>query len=45
MFMQALGSPKSCEQYKYQLDMFMKWNKIPKENYDDLLKADEKSIQ
>lgn len=31
--------------YKYQLDRFLKWNKIKSGNYDNLLKADEKVIQ
>ena len=43
MFLEALGSPITCENYKYQLDRFMEWNKT--KEYDDLLKADEKSIQ
>ena len=43
MFMQAIGSPHTREIYKYHLDKFMVWNKT--EDYDDLLKADEKSIQ
>ena len=43
MFLQALGSPVTRENYKYQLDRFMKWNNLT--DYDDLLKADEKSIQ
>jgi len=43
MFLQALGSDVTKENYKWQLDQFMKWNKLT--DYDDLLKADEKSIQ
>ncbi|WP_299290540.1 tyrosine-type recombinase/integrase [Nitrosopumilus sp.] len=43
MFLQALGSPVTRENYKYQLDRFMEWNKT--HDYDDLLKADEKTLQ
>ncbi len=43
MFLEALGSPVTRENYKYQLDRFMEWNKT--KDYDDLLKADDKSIQ
>ena len=43
LFYQALGSKITHENYKWQLDRFMAWNKIT--DYDDLLKADEKSIQ
>ncbi len=40
---QALGSKVTHKNYKWQLDRFMAWNKIT--DYDDLLKADDKSIQ
>jgi len=43
IFLQALGSDVTKENYLYQLDRFLAWNKL--KNYDDLLKADEKSIQ
>jgi len=43
MFLQALGSDSTKEIYKHQLDRFLAWNKT--NDYDDLLKADEKSIQ
>lgn len=43
MFLEAIGSPVTKENYKYQLDRFMNWCKIA--DYDDLLKADDISIQ
>jgi len=43
LFYQALGSKVTHKNYKWQLDRFMAWNKLI--DYDDLLKADEKSIQ
>jgi len=43
MFLQALGAESTKEIYKLQLDRFLEWNKT--KDYDDLLKADEKSIQ
>jgi len=43
IFLQALGSDVTKENYQYQLNRFLAWNKL--KNYDDLLKADEKSIQ
>ena len=43
MFLQALGSPITRENYKYQLDNFMKWNKIKKGDYDKLLLTDSKT--
>ncbi|PBO86115.1 MAG: hypothetical protein COA77_00875 [Thaumarchaeota archaeon] len=42
MFLQAIA-PITQRNYKYRLDKFLEWNKL--DNYDDLLKADEKSIQ
>jgi|APSaa5957512535_1039671.scaffolds.fasta_scaffold06002_7 integrase len=42
IFLQAIA-PTTQYQYKIKLDKFLKWNKL--KNYDDLLKADEKSIQ
>jgi len=43
MFFDALGSDVTKENYLYQLNQFLAWNKLS--NYDDLLKADERSIQ
>ena len=43
VFIQAIGSPITQKKYKYELDRFMKWTGVT--DYDDLLKADEKSIQ
>ena len=43
MFQEAIGSPVTKKKYLYELNRFMKWNGLT--NYDDLLKADEKSIQ
>jgi len=43
IFYQALGSEVTQKNYKWQLDRFMEWNKLT--DYDDLLKADDKSIQ
>lgn len=43
MFLEAIGSPVTKKNYKYELDKFLKWNGLT--DYDDLLKADEKSIQ
>ena len=43
LFKNGLGSPKTYVNYKFQLDRFLTWTKIP--DYDDLLKADDKSIQ
>jgi len=43
LFHNALGSEKTYVNYKWQLDQFLKWNKLT--DYDDLLKADDKSIQ
>ena len=43
LFKNGLGSPKTYVSYKFQLDRFLAWTKIP--DYDDLLKADDKSIQ
>jgi len=44
VFYQALGSEVTRENYKWQLDRFLEWNKDCND-YDDLLKADDKSIQ
>jgi integrase len=44
VFLQSIGSEKTKDIYRYHLDNFLKWNKGCKD-YDDLLKADEKSIQ
>ena len=44
VFLQSIGSEKTKDIYRYHLDNFLKWNKDCKD-YDDLLKADEKSIQ
>ena len=44
IFLQSIGSEKTKDIYRYHLDNFLKWNKDCKD-YDDLLKADEKSIQ
>ena len=41
MFLQALGSPVTRENYKYQLDRFMKWNKTS--DYDALIFRDSKT--
>lgn len=43
MFLEALSSPMTRKNHKYQLDRFMDWNKT--KDYDDLLNADEKPIQ
>jgi len=43
MFKNGLGSEKTYVNYKWQLDRFLEWNKLT--NYEDLLKADDKSIQ
>ena len=43
LFHNALGSEKTYVNYKWQLDKFLAWNKLT--DYDDLLKADDKSIQ
>lgn len=43
MFKNGLGSEKTYVNYKWQLDRFLKWNNLT--DYDDLLKADDKSIQ
>ena len=43
LFHNALGSEKTYVNYKWQLDQFLAWNNLT--NYDDLLKADDKSIQ
>ena len=43
MFLQALGSPITRENYKYQLDRFLKWNKTT--DYDKLLIRDPKTGQ
>jgi len=43
MFLEGVGSSVTKSKYKYELDRFMKWNKL--KDYDDLLKADEKSLQ
>jgi len=43
IFYQALGSKVTQKNYKWQLDRFVEWNKLT--DYDDLLKADDKSIQ
>jgi len=43
IFLQAIESKNSHEVYVYHLSQFLKWNKT--DDYDDLLKADEKSIQ
>ena len=40
MFLQALGSPITRENYKYQLDRFVDWNKIKKGDYDELILTD-----
>lgn len=45
LFLNAIGSDVTKKGYTYQLDRFLKWNKIKSGNYDDLLKADEKAIQ
>jgi len=42
VFLQAIA-PTTQKQYKIMLEKFLKWNKL--KNYDELLKADEKSIQ
>ncbi len=42
VFLQAIA-PTTQKNYKINLDKFLKWNKLT--DYDDLLKADEKSIQ
>ena len=43
MFHQGLGSETTYVHYKWQLDQFLKWTKL--EHFEDLLKADDKSIQ
>jgi len=43
MFKNGLGSEKTYVNYKWQLDRFLEWNKL--EHFEDLLKADDKSIQ
>ena len=43
MLSQTIGSPETVKKYRYELDGFMKWNGL--DEYGDLLKADEKSIQ
>ena len=43
MFVEAIDSPITKKKYLYELNRFMKWNGLT--NFDDLLKADEKSIQ
>jgi len=43
VFLQAIKSKHSIEPYTYHLNQFLKWNEL--EDYDDLLKADEKGIQ
>ena len=45
LFLNAIGSVHTKKGYLYQLDRFLKRNKIKSGNYDDLLKADEKAIQ
>jgi len=42
VFLQAIA-PTTQKNYKINLDKFLEWNKLT--DYDDLLKADEKSIQ
>ena len=42
VFLQAIEST-TAKNYKIKLDKFMEWCKL--KDYDDLLKADEKSIQ
>jgi len=42
IFLQAIA-PTTQKQYKIKLDKFLEWNGLT--DYDDLLKADEKSIQ
>ncbi len=42
IFLQAIA-PTTQKNYKINLDKFLEWNKLT--DYDDLLKADEKSIQ
>jgi len=43
LFEGAIRSEKTLELYRQHLKNFLKWNEL--ENYDDLLKADDKSIQ
>ncbi len=45
LFLNAIGSKVTQKNYLYELDRFVKWNKIKTGNYDDLLKADDKAIQ
>jgi integrase len=44
LFLSAIKSEQTKSVYKYHLKNFLKWNKDCS-NYDDLLKADEKTIQ
>ena len=44
LFLSAIKSEHTKEIYVYHLERFLTWNKDCKD-YDDLLKADEKSIQ
>ena len=45
LFLNAIGSKVTQKNYLYELDRFVKWNKIKAGDYDNLLKADEKAIQ